>query len=189
MAVTQTGEQVVLYQDGTWTYVNKDSLTTDIHTNPKSFNKDNKASFLLKSKRVPVGCWIDTKKWQFESPAEGDVVEYELDHNNGVLYAMMLTEKLDIPLTSLGNIAIENARDAAPDLQVLEKEYRTVNGTKILMLRMIGTIQDIRFTYLGYYYTGQGSAVQFLVYGTDDSLKENLTEVETLLNGFVVVNE
>jgi hypothetical protein len=189
-AVTDTGDQVVLYKDGTWVYVQKDSLTAEeIPTNNTVFTKNKNATFLLKSKRINTGYWLDPKTWKFTSPADGDVSEFELDHINGSLYGMILTEHLNIPLESLGNIAIQNAREAAPDITVLQKEYRNVNGIKVLMLRMTGTIQDIRFSYFGYYYSTPEGATQFLVYSSEAFMEQNLAEVELLLNGLVQLDE
>lgn len=185
-AVTQTGDQVILYSDGTWAYVKQDSLNTKtILRNPADFRKSPKSDFLITSKRVNVGIWIDPKKWTFEAAPSHDAAEYELEHKSGSLYALFISENLDLPLLSLGNIALENARDAAPDLEVTAKEYRTVNGVEVLMMRMTGTIQDIKFSYCGYYYTADDIATQFLVYSSEEYMNNNMEEVETVLNGFV----
>ncbi|HJW31388.1 MAG TPA: hypothetical protein VJ508_19300 [Saprospiraceae bacterium] len=185
-ALTDTGDQVVLYSDGTWKYVNRDTIKeAEIPTNPQEFKKTANADFLLKSTRIDVGVWLDPKSWTFNPRNDNEAAEYELDHVNGSLYGLLLTERLDLPLTTLGNIAVQNAREAAPDIEVTHKEFRMVNGQKILMMRMTGTIQDIRFSYYGYYFTANGGATQFLVYADEKFMEENLPMVEELLNGFV----
>lgn len=189
-AVTETGDQVVLYNDGTWVYAERDSLhTKEIAVNPASFTKDKKATFLVKSKRIDIGCWIDPKIWKFRSSSGHDAAEFEIDHVDGSMYALIITENLDVPTESLGNLAVQNARSAAPDLKVTAQEYRIVNGTKVLMLRMTGTIEDIRFAYFGYYVAGDGGATQFLVYAAEDFMEENMDEAESLLNGLVSLNK
>ncbi len=189
-AVTQTGEQVVLYNDGRWEYVTKDTLReNEIRTNPDPFVKKKSANFLLKSSRIPVGFWIDNDNWSFVKKADYEAAEYELDHKSGSLYGLIITEHLDVPLLSLANIALQNARDAAPDIKVIEQEFRNVNGTTVLMMRMVGTIQDIRFSYFGYYFSGSGGSTQFLVYTSEDYMAENLETVQDLLNGFVQTTE
>ncbi len=62
-AVTETGDEVVLYHDGTWKYV-KDSLSQKINipVNDKAFVKDAQLSFMVKSKKLPIGIWINPKK-------------------------------------------------------------------------------------------------------------------------------
>ncbi len=188
-AVTQTGEQVTLYNDGTWTYVNKDSINTnEIVTNPEKYSRSDNSSFLLKSTRLGVGCYMDPKKWSFKRGEETDAAEYEINDIPNGLYGMMITEKLDLPLESLANIALDNARDAAPDVRVIKKEYRMVNGLKVLMMRMTGTIQNIKFSYYGYYYSTLKGATQFLVYSSEDIVDQHVSDIEELLNGFVEVN-
>lgn len=186
-AVTETGDQVILYKDGRWIYADKDSVKTDdIPLNNKSFGKSKTASFLVKSKRINIGCWIDPKVWKFRAAETPSAAEFEFDHVNGSLYGLIISENLDIPTESLANLAVNNAREAAPDIKVTAKEYRIVNGTKVLMLRMAGTIEDIRFSYYGYYYAADGGAMQFLVYSSDTFMDENIDTVEQLLNGLVV---
>jgi hypothetical protein len=191
MGVTDTGDKVILYSDGRWAYAERDSIHADeIPTNSKNFKKNKDADFLLKSKRTSAGFWLDPKAWTFTSPEEPDAAaEYELDHKNGSLYGMIITEHLDLSLIALGNIALQNAREAAPDVKVTAKEYRTVNGKKVLMMRMVGTIQDVRFSYFGYYYTANGISVQYLVYSSETFMEDNLSTVEDLLNGFVDLTE
>ena len=185
-AVTEHGEPVVLFSDGTWTYAQPDSVRMDdIAVNDQPYTKSKKASFLIKSKRIPVGCWLDPKKWKYKASESHEASEFELNHVDGSLYGMIITENLDVPLKSLANIAVQNARDAPPDLVVTQKEYRQVNGLNVLMMRMTGTIQDVRFSYYGYYFSGDGGATQFLVYSSEGYLEQHIEEAEELLNGLV----
>lgn len=185
-AVTETGEEVILYVDGRWDYVNKDSIEiTSIPTNSQPFEKNKKSSFLLKSTRMEIGCYLDPKKWTFNQAPPSDPAEFEIDNKELGLYALILTERLKISLEGLANIALENARDAAPDIKVVHKEYRNVNGLNVLMMHMTGTIADILFSYYGYYYTTDTASVQFLVYSSKENIDENITVVEELLNGLV----
>lgn len=190
MGTTDTGEKVILYSDGRWSYAERDSLIeAEIPTNPKPFKKSKSANFLLKSTRTSTGFYLDPKAWTYTTPEDGASAEYELDHKNGSLYALIITEHLDLSLNALGNIALENARAAAPDVEVTSKEYRTVNGKKVLMMRMAGTISDIRFSYFGYYYTAKGISVQYLAYSSETFMEENLSIVEELLNGLVDLSD
>jgi len=121
-AVTETGDMVTLYDDGTWTYVHKDTIAAeDILINPVKFTKGDSSYFLLKSTRINVGCYLNAKKWSIEKTNENEAAEYEINNKDAGLYGMMITEKLDLPLESLANIALDNARDAAPDVKVLKK--------------------------------------------------------------------
>ena len=188
-AVTQTGEEVTLYDDGTWVYVHKDSINRDeLPTNPLHFSKNDSSTFLLKSTRLNVGCYLNPRKWTFKRTDDTEAAEFEINDMTDGLYGLMITEKLELPLESLANIALDNARDAAPDVRIIQKEYRYVNGLKILMMRMTGTIQGIKFSYYGYYYTSLSGATQFLVYSSDEIVEGHIADIEALLNGFVEVN-
>ena len=63
-ALTETGDEVILYDDGTWKYTNQ-AETTFIDTNKVEFKKNDNSTFLLKSKKFNIGVWINPKKWKF----------------------------------------------------------------------------------------------------------------------------
>ena len=185
-AVTETGDEVILYDDGTWVYQNDESIEEkEIPTNPKKFKKDDKSSFLLKSNKFNIGVWLNPKVWSFEKASDNDEAEYELQLKEGDLYGMMITEKVEIPLKTLKSIAIENGRAAAPDLKVVKEEYRTVNGLNVLFLQMNGTIQGIKFSYYGYYFSNANGTIQFITYTSQNLMKSYQDECEKLLNGLV----
>ena len=77
---------------------------------------------------------------------------------------MLIAEKTEIDVELLTNIAYENALEAAPDVKIVQKEYRTVNGLEVVMMKMSGTIQGVKFIYFGYYYSSAEGAFQFLTY-------------------------
>jgi hypothetical protein len=184
-AVTETGEDVFLYDDGTWTYAQeKADEPTEIPVNSKSFEKNPKSTFLLKSTNVKVGIWLDAKKWTFKKSTSNEDAEYEFQMKNSDLYGMLISEKIEIPLTTLRNIALENGRAVAPDLRIVKEEYRTVNGLKVLLLQMDGAMQGIKITYYGYYYSSPEGTVQFITYTSQSLHQEYLSESENLLNGF-----
>ncbi|GAB3688894.1 hypothetical protein GCM10027592_04550 [Spirosoma flavus] len=185
-AVTDKGDEVLLYANGTWKY-SKDTepATTEISTNPIPFKRSTSADFLLKSNRASIGFWLNPQKWTFKKGAEGEAAEYKLQAKNGDLYGMIIAEKIQVPLNMLKNIALKNARVAAPDIQLQQEEYRTVNGQRVLHLKMTGTIEGIVFTYYSYNYSDAGGTIQFLVYSSEKLMQQNQAVAEELLNGLV----
>jgi len=185
-AITETGDEVFLYNDGTWEYLN-DSIESDkaIPLNEKVFVKDKKSSFLVKSKALNIGIWINPKVWKFSKGASNDDAEFDFQRKGEDLYGMLISEKMQIPIESFKEIAITNARSAAPDIKIVKEEYRMVNGIKVLMLQMNGTIQGIRISYYGYYYSNPNGTIQLLCY-TGESLMDNyMDDMELLLNGLI----
>jgi len=153
-AVTETGDEVVLYTDGTWKYVNEEgTVEKEILINPTTYEKSKKATFLLKSKRINLGFWLNPKKWSFKKGMSNEDAEYELQLRGEDLYGIIITEKIEIPIQAFKEMALENGREIAPDIQVVKEEYRMVNGLKVLLLQMNGTMQGIKISYYGYYFS------------------------------------
>lgn len=185
-AITETGETVILYEDGTWRYQDETAVKeTVIPTNPTPFKKDKKSSFLLKSKRVDMGFWLDPKVWSFKKPDGDSDAEYELQLRDGALYGMVICEKIELPLETLKFAALSNAKSVAPDMKVVNEEYRMVNGLKVLFLHMEGTLQGIKFSYYGYYFSNASGSVQLLTYTSQSLMKTYKADCERLLNGIV----
>ena len=188
-AVTETGEEVILYDDGTWKYQNEDEVELkEIPTNSNKFEKSDESTFLLKSSKLNVGIYIDPKKWSFKKATDNPDAEYELQLKDGDLYGMVITEKVEIPIEALKSIAIENAKSVAPDLKIVKEEYRIVNGIKVLLLQMNGTMQGIKFSYYGYYYSNTNGTIQFITYTSQNLMDSYRPQSEKLLNGLVEIN-
>lgn len=186
-AVTATGEEVILYEDGTWAYADgSDSEVTPIDENPAEFFKPTDASFMVSSKRVGVGVWINPKLWEFTKSATNEDAEFQFGRRNEDCYAMLITERIEIPLSTLMDIALTNARAVAPDIKVVKKEYRNVNGVRLLYMQMNGTTQGIKFSYMGYYYSSAEGTIQLVAYTSQDLLGKYKNMMEELLNGFAL---
>lgn len=186
MAITDTGEEVFLYDDGTWAYVNPDEAPDDsIAVNPVVFTKDDGSTFLLKSTKFGIGLYLNPKKWSFEKGSSNDDAEYSFKMKNEDLHAVMITEKAEIPLETFKLVALENAKSAAPDSRIIHQEYRTVNGLKVLHLKLKGTIQGLNFVYSGYYYSNENGSVQLITFTIDTLVDEYSTDIEEFINGLV----
>ena len=187
-AITENGEEVILFDDGTWSYLNPDEVEkSEIPINPKAFKKDDKSSFLLKSSKFNIGFYINPKVWTFQKAKANPEAEYELMLKDGDLYGMIISEKVEIPLEALKNIAIKTARASAPDLKLVKEEYRTVNGINVLMMQLNGTMQGIKFSYYGYYYSNENGTVQFVTYTSQNLIKGYEKECDKLLNGLIEI--
>lgn len=189
-AITELGEEVILYDDGSWEYKNKPSLieTPEILLNPATFEKDEQASFLVKSKLVSSGVYINPKKWKFIKLEDSEDAEYQFELKSGDAYAILITEKIEIALINLKEIAIDNAKSAATGVEVQAEEYRMINGRKMLMLKFKGEIQGMKITYMGYYYSYEGGTIQLLSFTGNNLFDEFEEELESLLNGLVMLD-
>jgi len=185
-AVTETGDEVILNQDGTWIYANKTVVTNqDIKVSDKVFSKDINSTFLVKSKTINIGIWLNPKEWNFSKNTVNESAEFQFQKKDEDLYGMLISEKMQIPVETLKGIALENAKKAAPDIKVINEEYRNVNGIKVLMMEMSGTMQGIRFVYYGYYYSNSNGTIQLVTYTGENLLNDYLDDIELFINGLV----
>jgi hypothetical protein len=185
-AVTESGEEVFLYDNGTWKYADeKDDAEAEIKLNDKPFTKDKNSTFVVKSKKANIGIWINPKDWSFTKSASNEDAEFQFQKKGEDLYAMLIAEKIEIPLEALKNIALQNAKTASTDIKVVNEEYRNVNGIKVLMMHMAGTVQGMKIVYCGYYYSNDSGTIQLLTYTSENLLKNYHDDIETFLNGLV----
>lgn len=187
-AVTETGEEVVLYSDGTYVYANEEEAPmAKVKLNPKEFTKSKESTFLLKSKKVNMGFWLDPKKWSFSKPTDNPDAEYEVALKGEDLYGVIITEKIEVPLESLKVIVLENAKSLAPDIHVVQEEYRKVNGQKVLFLQLDGTAQGMKISYYGYVYSNDSGTVQLITFTSQNLLEQYQEDGEKLINGLVLL--
>jgi hypothetical protein len=185
-AVTESGDAVILYSDGTWKYINDSIIiNSEIQVNSYKFLKDKESTFMVKSNKLNIGIWINPKEWSFTKGSSDDAAEFKFQKKNDDLYAMLISEKTQIPIETLKTIALGNAKNAAPDARIIKEEYRTVNGISSLMLQMSATIQGIKFIYFGYYYSNANGSIQLIAYTGENLFQSSSAEIETFLNGLV----
>ena len=184
-AVTENGDEVMLYEDGTWGYIKETKSHFDsIPTNTQRFSKTAALTFSIKSKTIPASIFYNTSKWTMkkaESPSE-----YTFTHKTLDVYGMFISEQIEIPIENLRTIALQNAQEVAPNCEIVKEDFRMVNGKKVFFMQMNGTTQGIKFTYLGYYYSNQSGTFQFVTYTAQNLLAKAQAEMFELLNGVVV---
>lgn len=185
-ATTREGMAVLLHPDGRWEFADQQQAHESVAAEAGTHSRPDSSTKLVKGKRGSFGIWLDAKKWRVKrDPANADAM-FELTHANGDGYALVIAERIAMPLETLRKVAIDNANAAAEDVEVVHEEKRTVNGTEILLMQINGTIQSIPFTYYSYYYTGKGGSIQFITYTGSDLFAEYKADFEDLLNGFEV---
>lgn len=185
-AITDEGDVVVLNDDGTWIYENgKAEGEIELPMNSSTFSKHSDSKFMLKSAKTNAAFWINPKKWTFKKSENGhESAEYTLNVKGSDLYGMIISEQLEIKLEELVYLALDNAKGAAPDIKVVKKEYRMVNDHKVIYMEMEGTIQSIKFTYLGYYFSDSSGSTQYLTYTGSNLVKKYRKDIDNFLNGF-----
>ena len=184
-AVTDEGEIVILNTNGTWVYQNSGAEQTDqIFENTNTFTKGEKLNFDLKSNKSSAKFSINPKAWTFKKGNED--AEFELQLKDGDLYGLAITERLQIPMPMLAQVAMANALEFAPNAKIVKQEYRIVNGHTVIYMEISGTSQGLKFKYFGYYHSNKSGSTQYIAY-TGESLEELYrSDIDDFLNGFSV---
>jgi hypothetical protein len=185
-AITDNGDEVILYENHTWKYTDDFKRQESIiKSNGATFTKNKDATFLLKSNNIPMGFWLDPKVWSFEKAKTNLSAEYEIQQKNASMQAIIITEKVYLPIETLRNVVITNARQVAADYEVEKEEFRMVNGLKVLYIQSRGTVLDMKFIFYGYYYTDSATTLQYLCTGFAANEQEDQKVAEDLMNGLI----
>jgi hypothetical protein len=184
-ATRADGSAVILFPNGTW----RPDSTAGV-TKPKgsgeSFTTPAASTSSLDLGRG-VTLHYKPAKWSLAPGTGGG--RAQLRHVDGDGYGMTISERIQMPLATLKNVVLSNARTAAPDLKVTLDEKRTVNGLDIQVLQFEGTAQGIPFHWYGYYYTGKGGTIQVITFAGASLFDGFKTDFEDLLNGLQAVDQ
>ncbi len=183
-ATTAEGKKVTLHDNGTWSFAKGAQKEP---AGSGKYGRSTAATEKIDILRGKAAVFYDPLKWRnLKEPEPG---RFELTHKDGDAYALVIAERMQMSLESLRNIAINNAREAAPDIRVVAEEKRLVNGSDILLMQTAGTIQGMRIVYVGYYFTGKQGSVQVITFTGENLLDDFRTDLEEFLNGFQLVQQ
>jgi hypothetical protein len=187
-AITGTGEVVILNADGTWKYENESIQSSKtIKTNPNKFQKSEDSTFAIKSKINDLSVWINPVKWGFAKKGSvNSAAEYELKHKSFDIYGLVINEEVEIPIEDLAGIALNFLLNQGSDVKAVNKEYRVVNGNKVLFMETEATVSGIKATYMTYYYSNSRGASQLIAFTGRNLADKYESEIFELLNGLIV---
>ena len=96
-AITDTGDIVILNDDGTWVYSDDAKKTANaIETNERKFAKPKDTSFILKSTINNSAFWVNMHRWAFKKGDvdAGAIAEYEFQLKEKTYIAWQSRKKL-----------------------------------------------------------------------------------------------
>ncbi len=186
-AVTERGDEVILMDDGRWQYVKPPrEPDSEIAINPGRFKRGNEANFAVRSTKNRASVYINPKKWTFAKAKPGAEREFTFRLASGDLYAMLITERMVVPLETLIPAVLNNMRANAPDAEIVKQEFRQVNDQKVLHLQMAATMQGMKILYRGYYFTDESGTSQLVTYTSQSLAATHAADADEFLNGFVI---
>lgn len=188
-AVTDEGKEVVLFENGTWKFVNDSDakVLETISTNETPFIKDKTSTFLYRSKKVDAGIYVNPKTWKFTEAFKSPVLEYAfINNSNTNIFALFVSEAVEVgSLKNLKELIVTSTKNRADYFRLKESEYRTVNGLKVLYLRYIANTKGIDFEYQMYAYLANGGYCSVSGYAYAKYFDQNKAELDRFINGLV----
>lgn len=187
IAVTLSGDTVVLYRNGKWDY--KDNLADTVanltinetlFTRPASYNKRVEGA----QKRYEVA--YDPSIWKRTTFESNDDVELAFKTENGECMAMTIYETVHFPVLALADIAVENAQAISSDMHLTSREFRIVNNDTVVYQRVEGTSRGIDFVYHTYIATNEHGSLQFHAFTLKQVLAAHEKKMFDLLNSLVI---
>lgn len=158
----------------------------DTSTSTDSDTTSSNSTSSISGSQVTYSVNYDPDKWLVIPAGAGEDIEYDFEHLEGDVYAMIIPERTELSFTAIKEAALDNALAVAPDMEIVYEDRITVNGVEVMALKMVGTIYDIEFYYYGYYYTGSAGTIQFITYTTSDLFDAYESDLTELLDGLVV---
>jgi len=183
-AITDTGDEVILFNDKTWRFKSEKNVSIQKSTN--YFSKGSNSTFLVKSKINGFGVHINPKSFEFKRATKNSDNEFDFTNRNKTTYGFMINEGIEIPLSTLREYKINSLKEKATSLDILDDEYRVVNGINILCLRVKAITKETGETpliFCMYFATSKSSTTQLISWTSETSFNKSSDQIFELLNG------
>jgi len=184
LAITENGDEVMLFGDKTWKFKNeKTNLPQKITLN---FSKGSNSTFLVKSKLNGFGVYLNPKNYIFNRESDGKDAEFGFTSRKKNSWGLMINESIGVPLKSMRTVQIENLKEKATNIEVLKEEYIVVNGIEALHLRIKADVKelgDLSCIYCTYSTSAKNSTTQLTSFTTEINFKTCSEDMYELLNG------
>jgi hypothetical protein len=189
-AKTEDGKEVILRDDGTWIFANEPTKETGKVAKPSGvFVKAPKSTLAYRGKRGTFAMHLVPNVWKKTDKPSNPVAEVEFVDGENDAYAMVIAERISIPLETLRGAAVQNMRAVDNDAAIVKEEKRVVNGKPILAMIMNVKTQGAAFTFYSYYYTGDEGSFQVVTWTGQNLFKELQPALEEFLNGFEITKK
>jgi len=183
-AITEEGRAVILFSNGTWRYLN-DSVRVSTLDLPH-YTVPGNSTNLVKGKVSRYELWYNAEKWNLLPDSVYENSEYALEFHDGELIAMMITERMQVPLTTIKEAAIGSFKKEGSECRIAEEQKIMVNGTEGLLLKIDALVDGIPVSYLNGYFSTPEGTFQLITYTTYNLFDNHRNDMMELISGFVL---
>lgn len=162
-------------------------VATNVPADTPTYTRSKQASQSVPFKVVGT-LWVDPKVWQTSKEPVVDGSDLELDHVSGNAKVFGMSMKEFAPLNMVLDGFLEGAKENGPDVKLIHREERVVNGSKVLCAEVQQTMGEIPVTMFVYFYTGAYGSIQLVATVASEIFTELRPDIETAMNGLVIKN-
>jgi uncharacterized protein YcfL len=114
--------------------------------------------------------------------------DYSFVHKDKDVYAIILSERIEVPLDSLEEIVVENAQNVSDEpVEVVQSETVEVNGKTMKAIKINAKIQGVDFSYYNYVYGGKEGTVQLITYTSKNLFDQYEKDMKNLLDSLEIL--
>lgn len=198
-AVTEKGDTIFVYNDGTWAFDDdEESLVKEefnfldevllIDTLSTKFTVNKKTNKEISTKYDFFKIKYDKDKWKRVPPgglnAEAEFAFLGVDKD---IYCIVISEEIEVGQENLVKIARNMmAENTGSQIKVLKTELRNVNGTDIIRAVSRVNLNGLNLTFDTYNYSGSNGSVQFSTWTSTNLHEKYESEILDFLNGIFI---
>lgn len=112
--------------------------------------------------------------------------QFAFSRSSGAGHALVIAERIAIPLSSVQDVALANAQLVDPHAKIVFRNKRRVNGFIVWFLKIEADVDTVPMVYCGYFYGGENGTVQVVTYTEKSRFPEYEKGFMDFLNGLVV---
>jgi len=198
-AVTENGDTIYVYNDGTWSYepFGENSLRAEeelfgskieLDTLEGNFSVPSSANKVAKSSMGFYEFHYDSRKWKrIPAGSLNEDAEMAFQHTEKDIYCMIIAEELEIGLENIFNIALSNMEEnTGAEVEVMEAQLKNVNGTEMIRGVVDMNLSGMNLVFDSYYSSTEDGTIQLTVWTGHNLFDRYEDIIEDLHNGLVL---
>ncbi|GAB2498353.1 hypothetical protein [Algoriphagus taiwanensis] len=199
-AVTENGDTIYVYNDGTWSYELRESSSqsgsmdflneiVEVETIDASFTTPASSKDKVKNAMDQFQIFFNSEDWRRVPPATlNDEAEFAFESKFSDVWSVVISEETPIEKETLFKIARKNMEDnTGTKPETISLTQFKVNGQDILRGVLRASFSGITFVFDTYYYSDERGSVQFTTWSSEAVWKKNEEKIQDLLKGFEVI--
>jgi|GEM_PF-1279476 len=200
IAVTEEGDTIYVYSDGTWSFeLDKPfepddifggaldiELQIDTILEKQFFSK--KADKEISTSIGQFDFKYENSIWKRVPPVEyNEDAEFAFEHRERDIWGILITEETEIGKENIFKIAIQSLEEnLKTEVQIINCQSINVNGSDLLRGTFAMQISGIDFVFDNYYFSDERGTTQFSVWSSSNMWKKYESTVKDFMSGLII---